>query len=170
MGTGRSRHNHCGEAMTDIECPKCKYVRRPSDVAPANECPRCGVIYEEYLAHQEATRRRLAEEKADELENARRTEGERRVKEAALNRIAACEDCGGTVSRLALSCPHCGRPFGRHVDASPVHVMDVRMDFMSMIGFMVKWAIASIPAFIILVTIFFTVVPVIGATLLRLRL
>lgn len=26
--------------------------------------------------------------------------------------IAECVDCGGTVSRLADKCPHCGRPFG----------------------------------------------------------
>ena len=40
-----------------------------------------------------------------------------------------------------------------------VVVTDVRMPFMSMVVFMVKWAIASIPAFIIL----FVIAMIIGA-------
>ena len=36
-----------------------------------------------------------------------------------------------------------------------VVVTDINMDFRSMVIFMVKWAIASIPAFIILGAIFF---------------
>lgn len=35
-----------------------------------------------------------------------------------------------------------------------VIVKDIDMPFWSMVGFMIKWAIASIPAFIILVLIF----------------
>jgi hypothetical protein len=27
------------------ECPKCHYVRVPTDTAPDYECPRCGVVY-----------------------------------------------------------------------------------------------------------------------------
>ena len=38
-------------------------------------------------------------------------------------------------------------------DARHVIVEDVRMDFWSMVSFMVKWAIASIPAALILLTI-----------------
>ncbi|MFH0945368.1 MAG: hypothetical protein V2A76_09245 [Planctomycetota bacterium] len=39
--------------------------------------------------------------------------------------------------------------------ANHVVVMDVRMPFESMVKFMVKWAIASIPAYVILVAIGF---------------
>lgn len=28
-----------------VVCPKCGYVRRPEDTAPAYECPACGVVY-----------------------------------------------------------------------------------------------------------------------------
>lgn len=28
-----------------IKCPKCDYERQPGEQAPANECPKCGVIY-----------------------------------------------------------------------------------------------------------------------------
>ena len=30
-------------------CPKCSYVRRPTDAAPAWQCPRCGVAYDKAL-------------------------------------------------------------------------------------------------------------------------
>jgi len=42
---------------------------------------------------------------------------------------------------------------GKHGEAQPVVVMDVDMKFWSMVKFMVKWAIAAIPAFVILVLI-----------------
>jgi hypothetical protein len=33
-------------------CPKCGYLRRPTDTAAPGECPRCGVIYEKYRQRQ----------------------------------------------------------------------------------------------------------------------
>lgn len=30
-------------------CPKCGYIRRPTDSAPDYECPRCGIVYVKYL-------------------------------------------------------------------------------------------------------------------------
>ncbi len=36
----------------------------------------------------------------------------------------------------------------------PVKIVDIRMPFWSMVIFMIKWAIASIPAFFILAMIF----------------
>ena len=42
----------------------------------------------------------------------------------------------------------------RVVQAQPVLVTDFQMPFASMVGFMVKWAIAAIPAIIILFVIF----------------
>jgi len=36
----------------------------------------------------------------------------------------------------------------------PVKIVDVRMPFWSMVVFMIKWAIASIPAFFVLALIF----------------
>ncbi len=39
----------------------------------------------------------------------------------------------------------------------PVKIVDIRMPFWSMVIFMIKWAIASIPAFFILVLLFYFV-------------
>ena len=40
-----------------LTCPKCRYIRKPTDTAPDYECPNCGVIYakfgpEQQLKHQ----------------------------------------------------------------------------------------------------------------------
>lgn len=41
----------------------------------------------------------------------------------------------------------------RNENGNNVVVVDIKMPFMSMVTFMVKWAIASIPAFIVLAVI-----------------
>lgn len=46
-------------------------------------------------------------------------------------------------------------------DPAPVHIVDIKMPFGSMVVFMVKWAIAAIPALIIL-----AVLGAIGAAIL----
>ena len=46
-----------------------------------------------------------------------------------------------------------------------VTVVDVRMPFMSMVVFMVKWAIASIPALLILFVIARILINILGAFL-----
>ena len=38
--------------------------------------------------------------------------------------------------------------------ASPVRIVDIQMPFASMVGFMVKWTIAAIPALFILFFLF----------------
>lgn len=134
-----------------MRCPKCGHVRQQGDAAPDYECPRCGVVYAKALA------RTLSDEEFEQAVAADRARRESQAKamtpappETARERshLVECEDCSAKVSRLAYTCPSCGRPFGGQ--ASPVRVMDIKMTFTSMVGFMVKWAIASIPAIIIL--------------------
>lgn len=158
-------------------CPKCGHVRQPGDASPDYECPACGVIYEKYAQHMASKAAREAEEQRARLaakreadradaEAAKRHSQEqaaatlakeaREVQEAArqaAERVIACPDCKGTISRKAPSCPHCGSPFLTAPLSVDAAVVDVRMPFMSMVVFMVKWAIASIPAAIILIVI-----------------
>ena len=58
---------------------------------------------------------------------------------------------------------------GRHPDhgatAIDVVVTDIRMPFTSMVAFMVKWAIASIPAAIVLIVAAMTIVALLGGVL-----
>ena len=44
-----------------------------------------------------------------------------------------------------------------------VKIVDIQMPFMSMVIFMIKWALAAIPAFIILFIIYFTFASIITA-------
>ena len=58
-------------------------------------------------------------------------------------------------------------PFPHHEDVvfpdeMAVHVVDIKMPFVSMVAFMVKWAIASIPAIIILAALGAVGVGIIG--------
>ena len=51
---------------------------------------------------------------------------------------------------------------GQRVQAHPVHITDIEMPFASMVGFMVKWAIAAIPALLILGVLFMMMGAVLG--------
>jgi hypothetical protein len=56
------------------------------------------------------------------------------------NGVTACINCGLGLSGIGSPKPQ----------PQQVRIVDINMTFMSMVIFMVKWAIASIPAFIIL--------------------
>ena len=79
--------------------------------------------------------------------------------------LVTCSRCGDLYSESSALCPTCGtrRSGAEAVVSRPgepgepamtaVVVKDFDMPFGSMVSFMVKWAIAAIPAFIILVAI-----------------
>lgn len=60
--------------------------------------------------------------------------------------MTKCNECNENISYLAITCPHCGKPF----ETQSVKIADVEMTFMSMVTFMVKLAFAAIPAAIII--------------------
>lgn len=125
-----------------MRCPKCGYVRRPEDRAPDYECPSCGVVYAKVIpraVQSEPTPLQDAAPEAARLAAA--------MKLPKVERLTKCEDCGGSVSRAAETCPHCGLPF--LVSTRPVAVTDVEMRFGSMVLFMFKWTLAAIPAAIL---------------------
>lgn len=66
--------------------------------------------------------------------------------------------CGGILVRQRH-----GKGIAMDPNAERVMVTDVRMSFWSMVVFMVKWAIASIPAFFILGIIWFLVAALFGS-------
>lgn len=62
-----------------------------------------------------------------------------------------CSECKQQRSEYAAVCPHCGLPpDSRAARPAKVMVTDIDMRFPTMIGFLVKLAIAAIPAIIIL--------------------
>ena len=88
-----------------------------------------------------------------------------------------CPNCNNTnIQADATQCGECGYVFKGYEESTPegvtgvasksnnqnVTITDIKMPFGSMVEFMVKWAIASIPAFIILLVIGFMIAGILG--------
>lgn len=69
-----------------------------------------------------------------------------------------CPNCSTQLHDDAVFCRHCQREIATvestssmaRIDPQRVTVVDIDMPFGSMVGFMVKWAVATIPALLIL--------------------
>lgn len=136
-----------------VTCPKCGYVRQPGDRAPDYECPRCGVVYAKVRPPPPPAPR----PDPAPPETVAPPPAQPQVRPAIFQgKLKACPDCGGDISTEAATCPHCGCPvlLPLELPPAPVVVVDFQMTFGSMVNFMLKWALASIPAFIILVLFF----------------
>lgn len=85
-----------------MKCPKCGYIRKPEDIGPDYECPRCGVIYAKYS--------RAVEEQREVLEAKARERAAREKKQAAAAeaRQEAAVLSKNTVSPKTLICTACG--------------------------------------------------------------
>lgn len=65
------------------------------------------------------------------------------------DRMASCGDCGREISRKAVMCPGCGRAFGGQPPLE-VGVSVVSMSISDLAWFLVRLAIALIPAAVVL--------------------
>lgn len=95
--------------------------------------------------------------------------------------MAICSRCGYLLLPGSEQCTQCDRPVsGRDLlapgergtrESQPgvqrVSVVDVDMPFFSMVAFMLKWAIASVPALIILAMMLALLGAIFGAALAR---
>lgn len=81
--------------------------------------------------------------------------------------VDICKSCGKETETKNMKDGICNicKPFEKSVEVHTetksntlleVSVIDVKMPFMSMVIFMIKWALAAIPAFLILFIIYFT--------------
>ena len=66
--------------------------------------------------------------------------------------LIECYECKGKVSDSAASCPHCGALSQEGETSLPVVVTNMDMNFMTIFWFMIKAAVAAVPAVIILYT------------------
>lgn len=150
-----------------MQCPKCGYVRQAGDKAPDYECPRCGVVYAKVRARDVMSDEEFAKSQARAEARLEAEAATMRLATAASPAVAPakgamgeCEDCGKPVSQRAAACPHCGCQFV--VPPQYVVVADVEMRFGSMVVFMVKWAVAAIPAALLLILLGAFVVGMLG--------
>lgn len=152
---GRAR-----QMRVEMRCPKCGYERQVTDVGPDLECPACGVVYSKVasivpparIARPEGSTGAGPSDKT--LDAPRQPPGNR------------CSECGGRMSQRATACPHCGDPNRRRGSPAdqPVSITDVSIPFWSMVRLMIKWALATIPAILLLFVILMGIAVVLGAT------
>ena len=63
-----------------------------------------------------------------------------------------CYECKAKVSDTAASCPHCGAVPLDPTNSLPVEVSNVDMKLGTMIWFLIKVAVAAVPAVIVIYT------------------
>lgn len=120
-----------------MQCPKCGYEPTMSEMQTTpDECPKCGVYYAKVRPS------------TDSLGTADRSP-KRRLSDAWHGAKVSVEEGRRQRAERDVELAH------RHSmeRASPVVVVDIKMSFWSMVIFMVKWAIAAIPALLILALI-----------------
>lgn len=103
------------------ECPKCHHIRQPDDTAPADECPKCGVIYTKAMIRHGKngpmipagwkTQEENAEAPAPIATPIRQDDlAEQAAIQPPPKNLVDCEVCGKPISYQAQSCPACGHP------------------------------------------------------------
>lgn len=66
--------------------------------------------------------------------------------------LIECFECKAKISDTAASCPHCGAVPPDSERTLPVFVSDLNMKFTTMFWFMIKAAVAAVPAVVVLYT------------------
>lgn len=128
-----------------MQCPGCDHEDAEGAFGEPAKCPACGVYYHKALAHKERqARRELEVELVPEITGPGLGE---KLKRGFGGVIKAVED--GRRARDAKPAP----VKAAYTPPATVAVVDLQMPFWSMVWFMVKWVIASIPALIILALI-----------------
>lgn len=79
----------------------------------------------------------------------------------SIRKNVAARQQAPTVAQPVMA-PHVLKVAQEHRGAQPVVIVDVKMSFNSMVWFMVKWVLASIPAFLILLLLLVVLVAVAG--------
>lgn len=123
-----------------MECLSCKHTDSPEAFGDPAKCPNCGIYQEKARAHFERMVKAQSSGEEPERSESINAAEEREKLRIGLVREAAGKGFAGPVIDVIEKYP----------GAQPVVVVDLRMSFWAMVVFMVKWVIASIPAFLIL--------------------
>lgn len=119
-----------------MQCPACNHIPLAGNQPDPNLCPKCGISYAESLSAKRNN-------KPDEGPGA--WDRPLPLSADSAQRIQSQAPAESPTGRAAV------RGIQRqYPGAQPVVVVDFQMSFNSMVWFMVKAAISSIPAFIIL--------------------
>lgn len=125
-----------------MKCPNCDFIDKDEAFGDPATCPKCGAIYEKALRVREL-RDQMAAKKAAKKPVELASEAPKIRLANAANAVAE--------GRKARETAAANKAEKR--ERQMVIVADIDMPFWSMVRFMVKWAIASIPAILILILI-----------------
>lgn len=124
-----------------MKCPNCDFIEKDEAFGDPATCPKCGAIYEKAL-------RIRANKERQELFEKQKQESQGIDQGASLkDRLA---NASASVSDGREKRAEAGIQKQQNRESRSVIVTDIDMPFWSMVFFMVKWVIASIPAIIIL--------------------
>lgn len=121
-----------------MQCPKCDHQDTDAAFGDPAKCPSCGVYYAKALAHKQ---------RMDAAANAKPEMVEPVLPEPPKEEPVATDRQSPKTTPMQK---HLIQMTSGSYGAQPVVVTDIHMSFNSMVWFMVKWVIASIPAVIIL--------------------
>ena len=107
-----------------MQCPKCRYEPTMAEIQSSPN--DCTKCGVNYAGHARHAEQLIAQREARQADDSNRAHASTEVRDAS----------------------------GKHFGPLPVVVVDIKMTFKSMVFFMVKWAIAAIPAALILLVIF----------------
>lgn len=118
-----------------MKCPVCDHEAPAAEFGDPLRCPGCGAYYE-----------KAVKSKAQQVAEANSKQEQRPA-------VRTQTDFAANSIRSLMS---------EYPGAQPVVVLDLKMPFNSMIMFMIKWALASIPALLILMVIGFFAAAIFG--------
>lgn len=127
-----------------MKCPNCDFIEKDEAFGEPATCPKCGAIYEKAL-------RIKADKERQELFERKRMESAQNNHSASLKDrfvSASTSVSDGREKRVAA-----GAQSQQRRERQMVIVADIDMPFWSMVNFMIKWALASVPALFILALI-----------------
>lgn len=133
-----------------MKCPSCDFTEKDEAFGDPAICPECGIEYgKAFRARQmrdQLVAQRSGKQPVDTM-----------VEEEPRGRLAnaATAVAKGRAARAAREADR-----AQKIESQKVVVADIDMPFWSMVNFMVKWAIAAIPAMIILMMFFWMLVTV----------
>lgn len=136
-----------------MQCPACDHDASSAEFGEPPKCPACGVYYHKALAHKERMARR---DPVSVPESAAESDAPSFGDKLLLGFISAKNAVEEGRRNRAVKESQAAHIKQRSAPLA-VAVVDLQMPFLSMVWFMVKLAIAAIPALIILSVLMFAV-------------
>lgn len=127
-----------------MKCPNCDFIDKDEAFGDPATCPKCEAIYEKALRTR-ALREEFESQRAAQKRHEPEDDGVT-LKDRFSSMTAKSEERRKRREAYAVE-------RGVQMEKKKVIVSDIDMPFWSMVRFMVKWAIASIPAIFILAMI-----------------